>query len=198
MELTRMDDARRRDGEEMEEEDKSGRDWDTENHQEHTLSAPPQRHSAILMVVCISIVVVSPMLLMVERGPETAASSLLLVAVSLIQINSAIVGGAASRAVGMVLASLAVAMFICSLLEELKPEESARNIIVDRGKCVNSSKDWSSRIGNICDDIFRKDGFFYLDENVTQEDTEWPLKVFKISKGVRERIPQNGLKNLQT
>ena len=145
--------------------------------------------SAILMVVCISIVVVSPMLLMIERGPETAASSLLLVAVSLIQINSVIVGGAASRAVGMVLASLAVAMFICSLLEELIPEESARNIIVDRGKCVNSSKDWSSRIGNICDGIFRKDGFFYLDENVTQEDTEWPLKVFKISKGVRERIP---------
>ena len=88
-------------------------------------------------------------------------------------------------------------MFICSLLEELKPEESARNIIVDRGKCVNSSKDWSSRIGNICDGIFRKDGFFYLDENVTQEDAEWPLKVFKISKGVRERIPYLGLKNVR-
>ena len=69
-----MDDARRRGDEEMEEEDKSGRDWDTENHQEHTLSTPQQRNKTILMVVCISIVVVSPMLLMVERGPETAAS----------------------------------------------------------------------------------------------------------------------------
>ena len=40
----------------------------------------------------------------------------------------------------MVLASLAVAMFICSLLEELKPEESARNIIVDRGNASIAPK----------------------------------------------------------
>ena len=136
------------------------------------------------------------MLLIIVRGPETALSSIILVAVSLSQINSVIVGGTASKRFGLFLACLVAVSCIWSILEKLEPEESPRNNVVNRGFCVNVSEDWSSRIGNICSRNLGKEGFFYLDETVTQQDTEWPLKVYQISEHVRSKgIFNDGLKN---
>ena len=145
MEQTRFDARQQDDEEKKAEADGSFRERDIENGQERRQPTPGQHNSIILILVCISIVVVSPMLLIIERGVETAASSLLLVAVPLIKINSVVVGGAASRLVGLILACLSVAMFVCSLVEEFKPEKSERNSRVDRGQCVNSSKDWRAQ-----------------------------------------------------
>ena len=138
------------------------------------------------------------MLLIIVRGPETALSSIILVAVSLSQINSVIVGGTASKRFGLFLACLVAVSCIWSIVEKLEPEESPRNNVVNRGQCVNVSKDWSSRIGNICSRNLGKEGFFYLDETVTQQDTEWPMKVYQISEHVRsEGIFNDGLKDVR-
>ena len=78
------------------------------------------------MVVCITIVVVFPMLLIIVRGPETALSSIILVAVSLSQINSVIVGGTASKRFGLFLACLVAVSCIWSIVEKLEPEDDVR------------------------------------------------------------------------
>ena len=63
----------------------------------------------------------------------------------------------------MVLASFAVAIFTWSLVEELASAESLdSNTFVNRGRCVNGSKDWSSRIGNVYMKILGNTASFIL------------------------------------